>query len=168
MKLIGIDLYQHLLERAVREARGETLERWTPVINLGIGGRIPPDWIPEADTRLSLYLRLARLTTREELDAFEDELIDRFGEEPDEAATLLRIANVRTMARNADIAKVDGGPSAIAFTQRSEKTKKAVAEAGLVAKNERLLLQASIPEPVGRLAATEKVLKQLGGAKKRA
>ncbi|HEV7690961.1 MAG TPA: DEAD/DEAH box helicase [Hyphomonadaceae bacterium] len=168
MKLIGIDLYQHLLERAVREARGETLERWTPVINLGISGRIPPDWIPEADTRLSLYLRLARLTTREELDAFEDELIDRFGEEPDEAATLLRIANVRTMARNADIAKVDGGPSAIAFTQRSEKTKKAVAEAGLVAKNERLLLQASIPEPVGRLAATEKVLKQLGGARKRA
>ena len=41
MKLIGIDLYQHLLERAVREARGETLERWTPVINVGVGGRIP-------------------------------------------------------------------------------------------------------------------------------
>ncbi len=64
MKLIGVDLYQHLLERALRETQGETLERWTPVINVGVSGRIPPDWIPEADTRLSLYLRLARLTSR--------------------------------------------------------------------------------------------------------
>ena len=111
--------------------------------------------------RLSLYLRLARLTSREELDAFEEELEDRFGEEPDEAAILLRIANVRTLARDADIAKVDAGPSAIAFTPRSDLTKKAIAEAGLVAKNGRLLLEASIASPLDRLARTEKVLRQL-------
>ncbi len=166
MKLIGIDLYQHLLERAVREARGETLERWTPVINVGLSGRIPPDWIPEADTRLSLYLRLARLTSREELNAFEDELIDRFGKEPDEAATLLRIASVRALARDADIAKVDAGPNAIAFTPRSDLTKKSIAEAGLVAKNGRLILEAAIESPAGRLVRAEKVLKQLVGGKR--
>jgi transcription-repair coupling factor (superfamily II helicase) len=161
MKLIGIDLYQHLLERAVREARGEKLERWTPVINVGLGGRIPADWIPEADTRLSLYLRLARLTTRAELDAFEEELVDRFGEEPEEAAILLRIANVRTLARDADIAKVDAGPGAIAFTPRSEMTKRSIAAAGLVAKNGRMLLEASIAAPLDRLARMEKVLRLL-------
>jgi transcription-repair coupling factor (superfamily II helicase) len=161
MKLIGIDLYQHLLERAVREARGEKLERWTPVINVGLGGRIPPDWIPEADTRLSLYLRLARLTTREELNAFEEELVDRFGEEPEDAAILLRIANVRTLARDADIAKIDAGPNAIAFTPRSDLTKRSIAEAGLIAKNGRLLLEASIASPADRLSRAEKVLRQL-------
>jgi transcription-repair coupling factor (superfamily II helicase) len=168
MKLIGIDLYQHLLERAVREARGEKLERWTPDINVGLGGRIPPDWIPEADTRLSLYLRLARLTSREELNAFEEELVDRFGEEPEEAAILLRIANVRTLARDADIAKVDAGPSAIAFTRRSELAKRTIVAAGLVAKNGRLLLEASIASPVERLARTEKTLRQLVRARKEA
>jgi len=167
MKLIGIDLYQHLLERAVREAQGETLERWTPVINLGVSGRIPVDWIPEADSRLSLYLRLARLTSREELDAFEDELIDRFGEEPDEAAMLLRIANVRTLARVAHIAKVDGGPTAIAFTPRVEPTKKAVAEVGLTPRNGRLILEEAIVEPADRLVRVEKVLQQLVGGRKR-
>jgi transcription-repair coupling factor (superfamily II helicase) len=161
MKLIGIDLYQHLLERAVREAQGETLERWTPVINIGIGGRIPPDWIPEADTRLSLYLRLARLTTRAELDAFEDELVDRFGEEPEEARILLRIANVRSLARDADIAKIDAGPGAIAFTPRSEMTKRAISASGLTAKNGRLLLEEAIASPADRLARTEKQLRQL-------
>ena len=167
MKLIGIDLYQHLLERAVREARGEKIERWTPVINVGVGGRIPSDWIPEADTRLSLYLRLARLTSRIELDAFEEELVDRFGEEPGEAAILLRIANLRTLARDANIAKVDAGPSAIAFTPRGDMSKRALADAGLVAKNGRLLLETSIASSVERLAQAEKRLRQLAGARKR-
>jgi transcription-repair coupling factor (superfamily II helicase) len=158
MKLIGIDLYQHLLERAVREMQGESIERWTPVINVGLGGRFPPDWIPEADTRLSLYLRLARLTSRSELDLFEDELVDRFGPEPPEAAILLRIANARVMARDADMARIDAGPGAIAFTPRTELSKRLIAEAELVPKNERLILQAAIESPVDRLTRTEKVL----------
>jgi transcription-repair coupling factor (superfamily II helicase) len=166
MKLIGIDLYQHLLERAVREARGESLERWTPVINVGLGGYLPPDWIPEPDTRLALYLRLARLMSRAELDAFEEELVDRFGPEPPEAATLLRIANARVLARKADIAKVDAGPSAIAFTPRVEMKRRATA-AGLIAKNGRLLLEASIASPLDRLARAEKVLRLLPKAPRR-
>ncbi len=167
MKLIGIDLYQHLLERAVREARGETLERWTPVINVGLGGRLPPDWIPETDTRLSLYLRLARLMSRTELDAFEDELVDRFGAEPPEASMLLRIANARVLARKADVAKVEAGSQAIAFTPRSEMTRRAVA-AGLRARNGRLFLETSLASPLDRLARAEKVLGLLSKARKRA
>lgn len=162
MKLIGIDLYQHLLERAVREARGETLQRWTPVINAGVGGRFPPDWIPETDTRLSLYLRLARLTSRAELDAFEDELIDRFGEEPPEAAMLLRMANARVLARQADIARIDAGPGAIAFTPRG-KLGRRVAQAGLRESNGRFLLEKPIPSPVDRLTRIEKTLRILTG-----
>src|SRR5690606_14296294 len=161
MKLIGIDFYQHLLERAVREARGEKLERWTPVINVGLGGRIPPDWIPEPDTRLSLYLRLARLTSRDELKAFEEELVDRFGEEPREVSIRLRIATVRTLARDADIAKVDAGPTAIAFTPRTEPTKRSVAAAGLISRNGRLLLEDAVASPAERLTHIEKVLRLL-------
>jgi transcription-repair coupling factor (superfamily II helicase) len=164
MKLIGIDLYQHLLERAVRQEQGEKLERWTPVINIGVGGRIPPDWIPEADTRLSLYLRLARLVSRAELDAFEEELVDRFGVEPKEAATLLRIANARIVARDAGIAKVDAGPNAIALTPRSEMARRAVAAAGLTARNGRLLLEESIASSTDRLERVETVLRKLVGA----
>ena len=160
MKLIGIDLYQHLLERAVREARGETLQRWTPVINADVTGRFPADWIPETDTRLSLYLRLARLTSRTELDAFEDELIDRFGEEPPEASTLLRMANLRVLARRADIARIDAGPEAIAFTPRGKLGRKA-AQAGLRESNNRYLLVKAIPTPLGRIAQIEKVLAKL-------
>lgn len=167
MKLIGIDLYQHLLERAVREARGEKLERWTPVINVGVNGWIPAEWIPEADTRLSLYLRLARLTSREELMAFEEELNDRFGAEPAEAATLLRLAAMRSLAREADIAKLDAGPNAIALTPRGDLPKKAVAAAGLTLRNGRYILEVAIPSPEARLARAEDLLRELATAKRR-
>jgi transcription-repair coupling factor (superfamily II helicase) len=160
MKLIGIDLYQHLLERAVREASGETLQRWTPVINAGVSGRFPPDWIPETDTRLSLYLRLARLTSRAELDAFEDELIDRFGEEPPEARTLLRMANARVLARQAEIARIDAGPEAIAFTPRG-KLGRRPAQAGLRERNGRFMLEKPIASSVDRIAHIEKTLRAL-------
>ena len=128
---------------------------------------MPPDWIPETDTRLPLYLRLARLMSRAELDAFEDELVDRFGTEPPEAAVLLRMANARVLARQAEIGKVEAGPQAIAFTPRVPMTRRAAA-AGLRARNDRLLLDASIPAPVDRLARTEKVLKLLVKGRKKA
>ena len=53
MKLIGIDLYQHLLGKALRAARGEADEQWTPELNLGVTGALPISWIPEPSVRLT-------------------------------------------------------------------------------------------------------------------
>ena len=139
MKLIGIDLYQHLLGQALREARGESLDRWTPELHLGAQGALPEEWIPEADTRLTLYVRLGRLVEEGEIDAFEEELVDRFGPLPEAAATLMAQARLRLAARVACVARVDGGPSAIALTPRSNFCADA-ARHGLIAKNDRLLL----------------------------
>ena len=118
MKLIGVDLYQHLLGMALHEARGEPVDAWTPELNLGLAGRFPEDWIPEIDIRLSLYGRLARLTDQAALDAFEEELEDRFGRIPDEAATLLKLARTRITARLTGVWKIDAGPAAVALTPR--------------------------------------------------
>ena len=82
MRLIGVELYQQLLEGALRTARGETVERWTPELYLGIDGWLPADWIQDEDVRLSLYARLARLRDIDDVDGFEEELRDRFGALP--------------------------------------------------------------------------------------
>jgi hypothetical protein len=71
------------------------------------------------------------------------------------------------MARDADMARIDAGPGAIAFTPRTELSKRLIAEAELVPKNERLILQAAIESPVDRLTRTEKVLKLLSRTRKR-
>jgi transcription-repair coupling factor (superfamily II helicase) len=60
VKLIGADLYQHLLGRALRLARGEASgDESPPVLNLGVAGRIPEDYVPEPEVRINLYARLA-------------------------------------------------------------------------------------------------------------
>ncbi|MCA1199256.1 DEAD/DEAH box helicase [Sphingomonas sp. R647] len=146
VKLIGIDLYQHLLGQALREARGEPADRWTPELHLGTHGALPDSWIPEADTRLTLYVRLSRLTREAEIDAFEEELIDRFGPLPNAAADLMAHSRLRLAARTACVARVDAGPSAIALTPRRDFSADA-ARHGLTAKNDRLVLLEAIDEP---------------------
>lgn len=159
MKLIGIDLYQHLLGAALREARGEAADRWTPELNLGAQGALPEEWIPEADTRLTLYVGLGRLVEEAEIDAFEEELVDRFGPLPDAAAMLMAHARLRLAARTACIARVDAGPSAIALTPRSDFDKDA-ARHGLEARNDRLIL-AEATDIVERIERVQTLMEEL-------
>lgn len=123
MKLIGVDLYQHLFEAALRQARGEDPELWLPDINLGDAGALPSDWIPDSDIRLGLYVRLARITDEADLEAFEEELVDRFGALPPAAENLLASARIAILARAAGICRIDAGPAAVALTPRDERAK---------------------------------------------
>ena len=163
MKLIGIDLYQHLLEAALRAARGEDVERWSPDLHLGIEGRLPESWIPDAELRVTFYARLARTEDAAAVDALMDEMEDRFGTLPEEAVTLLSIARVRASARAVRIARIDAGPGAIALTPRRDFAGDAEG-AGLERKGGRLLLAERIDDPVARLSRIETLLdEQLGG-----
>ncbi len=160
IKLIGVALYQHLLENALRELRGQTVDRWTPELHLGLAGSLPADWIPEGEIRVGLYARLARLADGAAIDAFEEELADRFGALPPDAHALLAVARLRVMARDADIARVAAGPAAIALTPRKSFTADLVA-AGLTASGERLLLNERIDDEHARIERTTEVLELL-------
>jgi transcription-repair coupling factor (superfamily II helicase) len=162
MKLIGVDLYQHLLEGALRTARGETVERWTPELHLGLQGCLPETWIPDEELRVGFYVRLARAENGSTVDALEAELEDRFGALPDAATTLLAVARVRAQALALGIARIDAGPAAIAFTPRADFTGDAKA-AGLAAKGDRLLLAERIDDPAARLARIETLLEAMAG-----
>ena len=151
MRLIGVELYQQLLEDALRTARGETVERWTPDLRLGVEGRLPETWVPDEDVRISLYTRLCRLRSTAELDSFEDELEDRFGEPPEEARRLLAIARVRESARALEIARIDAGPAAVALTMRRGAPALAQAD-DLIEKSGRFLLKQTIDDASERLA----------------
>ncbi|PZO81175.1 MAG: DEAD/DEAH box helicase [Sphingomonas hengshuiensis] len=154
MKLIGIDLYQYLLGRALRAARGESVDRIVPELRLGIAGRLPESWIPEAEVRLMLYGRLARIEDEGALDGFEEELEDRFGALPEPARLLIELARVRLLARGAGVAKVDAGPAAIALTPQHRGD----APKGLTEKNGRWIVPARIDDPGERLAKVGEVL----------
>jgi transcription-repair coupling factor (superfamily II helicase) len=116
IKLIGTDLYQHLLKRALR---GETYaDDWTPELNIGLAGSIPAEYVHEPEVRINLYARIARMDASESIDDLEEEIEDRFGPIPEALGNLLRLTGLRQICRRMGIARVDAGPQAIALSFR--------------------------------------------------
>src|SRR5262249_32389336 len=87
---IGVELYQQMLEEAVAAAREGTdltvtpSRDWSPQINIGTSVLIPEIYIEDLGIRMSLYRRLSDLETKDDIEAFAAELIDRFGPLPPE------------------------------------------------------------------------------------
>jgi transcription-repair coupling factor (superfamily II helicase) len=131
MKLLGAGLYQDLLERAVTAAKGGQRGDSAPVhLNLGGGGSIPPDYVPEPVVRINLYARLQRLRSVEGVDAFADELADRFGELPEPTQTLLGATRLALSAAALGIGKIEAGPLAIALTADEKAGKRLAKKSG--------------------------------------
>ncbi|MBN8808280.1 MAG: DEAD/DEAH box helicase [Sphingomonas sp.] len=159
VKLIGTELYQYLLGAALSKARGEEADHWAPELHIGVPGHLPVEWIPDTDIRLSLYVRLARMTGVADIDAFEDELADRFGPLPPPAEALVARARIRSAARLVGIARIDAGAAAIALTQRSGGDAKFEA-AGLREKDGRFLLVEHTDDDT-RLARLQELVEQI-------
>lgn len=111
---VGIELYQQMLEEAVRTAnrQGEAPEEetaWSPKIELGLAVSIPDTYVPDLPTRLGLYRRMGQVEERKEVDAFAAELIDRFGDIPEETQNLLKVLEIKRYCRLANIERVEAG-----------------------------------------------------------
>ncbi|AMY04118.1 DEAD/DEAH box helicase [Mesorhizobium ciceri] len=121
MKLIGVGLYEHLLERAVSAAgEGADPNRQLANINVPAKRAFPESYVNEPTVRVGLYARLSRIRSDLDLDAFSEELEDRFGDMPGEVTVLLELTRLRIAASELGVGKVDVGPEAVAITLRNK------------------------------------------------
>ena len=123
---VGIELYQHMLEDAVKMAReaGDVampVEDWTPQISLGTPVLIPETYVEDLGVRLGLYRRIATLVDKAEIEAFAAELIDRFGPLPHEVQNLLDVIAIKQLCKAAGIAKVEAGPKGAVISFRDNR-----------------------------------------------
>ncbi|WP_454759990.1 DEAD/DEAH box helicase [Caulobacter segnis] len=164
VRMIGAALYQRLLERAVRAARGEAqAAEWTPTLNLGEAGAIPLDYVPDAVTRINLHARLARLESLAEIDAFEEELEDRFGAVPAATVNLLGLTRLQILARAANVRQVSAGPKGLAFILDPVEAAAALGRTARIApqarlEDNRLLIAVATDDGDARRLLVERVL----------
>ena len=122
---VGLELYQQMLEEAVAEAKSGGLAEadghWSPQINIGASVLIPEGYVGDLNVRMALYRRLADLQTREEIDAFAAELIDRFGALPADVEQLLSVIEIKAWCRKAGIEKVEAGPKGVTVAFRKDQ-----------------------------------------------
>jgi len=131
IKEIGVELYQQMLEEAVAMAKAGVdmdadaivEEKWSPQINIGTSVLIPETYVEDLSIRMSLYRRLADLEGRDDIEAFAAEMIDRFGDLPDEFENLLDIVSIKQLCRKAGVGHVEAGPkgAVIGFHNNTHK-----------------------------------------------
>ena len=124
---VGVELYQTLLHEAIMMARanqvnkeeGFTTEEWSPQINIGSAILIPELYVADLGLRLNLYRRVGALKTKEEIEAFAAELIDRFGPLPQEVNNLITVIELKTLCRRSGIEKLEVGPKGLTLSFRN-------------------------------------------------
>ncbi|HUG45422.1 MAG TPA: transcription-repair coupling factor [Sphingomicrobium sp.] len=116
---VGFELYQSMLEDAivaVKAGGGEREEEFSPLISVDAPILIPEHYVPDLDLRMGLYRRLGDLEDKQAIEEFAAELIDRFGDIPDETQNLLRIVETKLHCKKAMIAKLDIGAKGAVVT----------------------------------------------------
>ena len=120
---VGFDLYLRLLEEAVERLQNAGYEPETePVIELEYTGFIPDSYIRVPETKMEVYKKIAAVRTAEELDRLYAELSDRFGPVPEEAESLLALAEIKITCSKLAIAslKERNGTVRITFAKVSK------------------------------------------------
>ncbi len=104
---VGFDLYCRLLEEAVAELKGESLESDFEVkLEIDVDSYIPDTYIEDARQRVEIYRKIADAKTLAELEAVQGELEDRFGKYGEETQNLLDLMAINILARRQKIGRV--------------------------------------------------------------
>ncbi|NJD24330.1 MAG: transcription-repair coupling factor [Betaproteobacteria bacterium] len=116
MQEVGFNVFADMLNRAVAQLRQgkavDTLDLTQPLgigteINLRTPALLPDAFCPDVHERLTLYKRLSNCESGEELDAMQEELIDRFGELPLQAQALVATHRLRLLVKPLCVHKLD-------------------------------------------------------------
>jgi transcription-repair coupling factor (superfamily II helicase) len=170
---VGIELYQEMLEEAVASLRegdaAVVAEQWSPQINIGASVLIPESYVTDLNVRMALYRRLAAIETREDIERFAAELIDRFGPLPEEVRHLFDIVAIKQLCRAAAVEKIDAGPKGgtIGFKDNAFANPLALVrlineQNGMkVRPDQKIVLTRDWPTPQARIAGVKALLTHL-------
>jgi transcription-repair coupling factor (superfamily II helicase) len=171
---VGFELYQAMLEEAVASLKGgdmgEVQDQWSPQISLGTPVLIPDTYVADLQLRLGLYRRLSKLETRPDIDRFAAELVDRFGELPEEVKHLLDVVEIKAFAKHGGLQNVDVGPKGAVFAFRKNQFANPQGLVAFVAKSKgaarlqpdhKLVYKADWATPAARLNGVRALVREL-------
>jgi transcription-repair coupling factor (superfamily II helicase) len=104
---VGFDLYCKLLDEAVKELKGETIEKLAQVkMEFDLDIYIPESYVSDSQHRVEIYRKLSEAQSVEEVKGVEAEVIDRFGALPQEVEDLLNFTCAKIAASHLGISRV--------------------------------------------------------------
>ncbi|MDD4700291.1 MAG: transcription-repair coupling factor, partial [Oscillospiraceae bacterium] len=107
MEAVGYDMYLKMLSDAINVEKGETVsEEKDCIIEIRMGAHIPEKYITSMQQRIAAYKRIAGIRTDEDVLDVTDELIDRFGDVPEDVVDLMEVALLKSKASKHGISEI--------------------------------------------------------------
>jgi len=107
MNAIGFDLYMEMLQEAINEIRGQAIPQVDDTqIDLNLTAFIPADYIPDLDQKMSAYRTVASANSKAELTQIAVEWSDRYGPIPPAAQQLIKIVQLKQIAKKLGFARI--------------------------------------------------------------
>ncbi len=176
MMEIGFQLYNEMLAEAVKALKaGKEPDLLSPMqatteINLHAPALLPGDYCGDVHLRLSFYKKLATARTNDQIDALLEEIVDRFGQLPPQAQTLIDVHRLRVLSQPYGVQKVDAAPGVIHIAFKPNPPIDPMAIIQMIQKNkhiklagnDKLRVEKALTEPKDRAQMVRDVLRGLG------
>ncbi|SDO59696.1 transcription-repair coupling factor [Alkalicoccus daliensis] len=107
---VGFDLYSQMLKEAIDERKDEIDQKAgkapKPVkepdieLDVKVDAYIPESYISDSRQKIDMYKRFKSISSMQEVQDLQDEMIDRFGDYPEEVDFLFTVAKIKLYAKD--------------------------------------------------------------------
>ena len=110
IEAIGYDLYVKFLNDTIRRFKGDVVEDVVETnIDLNVDGYIPDKYISDEEIKVEIYKKIASIQNKEDYHDLLEELIDRFGDIPEEVDNLMKISYIKYISSRSYITSIVQG-----------------------------------------------------------
>lgn len=156
---VGFDMYSQMLSEAVarKQGKNQQIEKTSVEIDLGVDAYLPESYVSDQRQKIEIYKRIRELDSQEMLEELEADLLDRFGEYPEEVAHLLTIGQIKMDGDRALLEMIRKQQQTIVFKLSKVGTKRYTVEqlfealtatklkAGLGVEKEQMMIRLTLP-----------------------
>lgn len=135
---VGYDLYTQMLKDAVARKQNQTATNKEPATTdaeliLGVSAYLPENYVVDNAQKIELYTRIRQARTDEQFEEIESDILDRFGDMPDEVARLILVGQLKQLADQAQIINMRRQKNQVIITFNAEATQRLSGEAIFIA-----------------------------------
>src|SRR5699024_11480270 len=84
----------------------KAVQPFNPELLLSVDAYIPETYIFDEKQKIDMYKRFQSLESQEEMDDLEEELVDRFGDYPNEGDELLSVTSLKILAKSERVEQI--------------------------------------------------------------
>src|SRR5699024_6489671 len=123
---VGFDLYSQMLKEAIDSKKTgkpvEAVQPFNPELLLSVDAYIPETYIEDEKQKIDMYKRFQGIESKDDIDHWKEELIDRFGDYPEEVEELFLVSYLKMIAKRERVESIQENGNRIECIVEEERS----------------------------------------------